>query len=320
MFDRPASGTRAVLVQVDFGQGGIEERLVDERQRLAKGAQDFSREELFFALALCQQLVRDIRWARAPKFLIEAALLKIAHRSDLRPISDLIEELKVMQSKLPAQNASSSENVKAQPLSHPPVPTKSVHSEGSAGHSAPKAAQAFAPVRSSAPEKKTAPRASESQTSVMVAEETASETASESETAEQLEKRPPKRSLNISLNDVERVWPELLERIKAIKMSCGTYLSEGEPVEVVDGLIVFGFPGEFKFHKEALEKKDNKELIRQTLGALLNGEVQISLVVTEAESQKTTTKKPEPLSQKEHDIITSALDVFQGSKIIYRDF
>lgn len=29
MFDRPASGTRAVLVQVDFGQGGIEERLAE---------------------------------------------------------------------------------------------------------------------------------------------------------------------------------------------------------------------------------------------------------------------------------------------------
>lgn len=29
VFDRPASGTRAVLVQVDFGQGGIEERLAE---------------------------------------------------------------------------------------------------------------------------------------------------------------------------------------------------------------------------------------------------------------------------------------------------
>ena len=29
MFDRPASGNRAILVQVDFGQGGIDERLAE---------------------------------------------------------------------------------------------------------------------------------------------------------------------------------------------------------------------------------------------------------------------------------------------------
>jgi host factor-I protein len=37
MFDRPASGTRAVLVQVDFDQGGIEERL-SELALLAESA------------------------------------------------------------------------------------------------------------------------------------------------------------------------------------------------------------------------------------------------------------------------------------------
>ena len=29
MFDRPESGNRAIIVQVDFGQGGIDERLAE---------------------------------------------------------------------------------------------------------------------------------------------------------------------------------------------------------------------------------------------------------------------------------------------------
>ena len=37
MFERPASGTRALLVQVDFGQGSLEERLA-EITLLAEGA------------------------------------------------------------------------------------------------------------------------------------------------------------------------------------------------------------------------------------------------------------------------------------------
>ena len=112
-------------------------------------------------------------------------------------------------------------------------------------------------------------------------------------------------------------------------MSCGTYLSEAEPIEVVDGLVVFGLPTEFKFHKEALEKKDNKELVRSTLSSLLGCDLRVSFVVTEplrgvrsqpSSLQESAAKKPEGEPQaKDAEIIDSALNIFEGSKVVHRD-
>jgi DNA polymerase-3 subunit gamma/tau len=112
-----------------------------------------------------------------------------------------------------------------------------------------------------------------------------------------------------------------LEQVKLAKMSCGTYLSESEPVEVADGLVVFGFPTEFKFHRDALDKPDNKELVRGHLSALLGREVGVAFVVTEAAKEAASKKpdlEPKP-STKETDIISSALNIFEGSKVVRRD-
>ena len=104
-------------------------------------------------------------------------------------------------------------------------------------------------------------------------------------------------------------------------MSCGTYLSEAEPVEITDGLVVFGLPVEFKFHRDALDKQDNKELVRSTLSALLGREAGIAFVVTQpvkdVAAQKPDPEPPQPA--KESDIITSALNIFEGGKVVHRD-
>ena len=120
-----------------------------------------------------------------------------------------------------------------------------------------------------------------------------------------------------------RVWPDLLERVKTIKMSCGTYLAESEPIEVTDGIVVFGFPAELKFHRDALDKQDNKDLVHSTLVTLLGRDAGIAFVVTEP-VKGTASKKPEPAAHpssggKDADIITSALNIFETGKVVRRD-
>lgn len=90
---------------------------------------------------------------------------------------------------------------------------------------------------------------------------------------------------------------------------------------MTEGIVVFGMPSEFKFHKESLERKDNKELIRKILSSLLNCKVKVSFVLTESNST-VITKKEEPKPSTDSnasDIITSALDVFKGSRVIRQD-
>ncbi len=131
-----------------------------------------------------------------------------------------------------------------------------------------------------------------------------------------------------SFDDVCRVWPELVDRVKSAKMSCGTFLSEALPVDVVDGFAVFGFPVHLKFHKEALEQQAHKELIRLSLSALIGTEANVSFIIkdnVESPQNPIPPKLSLPVSPiqneplKDNDIVNSALHLFGGSKIIHRD-
>lgn len=303
-----------LVCQIGASGEGLIEGTEERHAKLEKSKKDFTREELFFALSILQQLVRDIRWARTPKFLVEAALLKIANRSDLKPIAAVIDELKSFQNKMPppsrTADAVSNKTVPSMPQAEKKPSYLKKPESYSASYEAPnETAQKKFSVETEA---KTAG-------AVMIETEEIEETPLETTPTEPV-KSEGRKSSGLTINDVGRVWPELLEKIKAMKMSAGTYLSESEPAEVIDNLVVFGFPATLKFHKESLEKKDNKELIRSTLSTLLGEMVQVSFVIAQIEGQQIqSVKKPEPLSSKEHDIITSALDMFQGSRVIYRD-
>lgn len=257
--------------------GAAGEKLIEGteewKKSLAKFQSTFTREELLFSLTLIQQLVRELRWSNVPKFLIEAAILKIVHRADLKPIDDVIKELKGLEAKFPVTAVPA---VKSAP---PPAPPPQ------------------------APKKKDHP-------------EIAIPTEIRTLENEQARSVAPKGE-PITLGEVERIWPDLLERVKAIKMSCGTYLAEAEPVEVADGLVVFGFPNDLKFHKESLEKQDHRDLIRNTLVALLGRDARVSFVITAAD--KTVQQVPQATAIPDSEIITSALNIFSGGKIIRRE-
>lgn len=125
-----------------------------------------------------------------------------------------------------------------------------------------------------------------------------------------------------SLNQVEAAWPQVIETVKSKRMSTGIFLSEAEPVEVEDSVIVLGVPEEFKFHKESLEKENNKKLVEETFSETLGEKARVRFVVTQQvsserpESASAAEAPPVPEKRELPDIITKALDVFDGAKII----
>lgn len=276
-----------------FEIGGDAEKLVeaseDRQAALKKLKGSFSHEELFLILALLQQLVRDVRWSQVPRFLVETCFLKITNRAKLLSVTEAIENVK-------------SKKSGGEPTTRPEAQVRK------------KDKPDFATGNSS--REKTPPPASFSPTRT---NETNIESDSEQAVTTQT-MVADKEALSVTLSDLERIWPELLEGVRKVKMSCGTYLAEAEPVDVTDGYAVFGFPAEFKFHKESLESKENKELIRSKLVELLNCQIGVSFVVTEPEQAVTPKKeKPAASAPDNSEIIMAALNVFEGSKVIYRE-
>jgi len=129
------------------------------------------------------------------------------------------------------------------------------------------------------------------------------------------------KSISYSLADIEQIWPNVLETVKAKEMSTGMFLAEAAPVEVNDGVIVIGFPEEFRFHQEMLERVEKRKLVEQIFTQLLGCVPRIQFVTTRLEAQPGTGAPAKPGAEKAKlpDIVRQAMDIFQGSKIVRAD-
>ena len=108
-------------------------------------------------------------------------------------------------------------------------------------------------------------------------------------------------------------------------MSVASYLLEGEPAKMEDGVLLVTFPRRCQFHKETLEESDNLKLIREHLRDILKVPIAVELGLRddrpeELESSRAN-KNVRPMAFEEEDtsqnalddpIVRSALDVFQG--------
>ena len=125
----------------------------------------------------------------------------------------------------------------------------------------------------------------------------------------------------LTLNEVERMWPQVIELVKAKRMSLSLYLAEAEPAEVEGSVIVLGLPSEFRFHKETLEKELNKQVIEDAFAQALGKKVRVQCVVTEREgtTQEAAGDSTPTKDEGVPDIVSKALEIFDGSKVIRKD-
>ena len=72
----------------------VQEEWVEQDEETVAGlrafAKKFGQGELFLILSLLQQSLRDIKWSRVPRFLVEICLLKITNRADLKSVQEIL--------------------------------------------------------------------------------------------------------------------------------------------------------------------------------------------------------------------------------------
>ncbi|MDP3921455.1 MAG: DNA polymerase III subunit gamma/tau [Candidatus Omnitrophota bacterium] len=125
----------------------------------------------------------------------------------------------------------------------------------------------------------------------------------------------------ISVEEAEGVWTRVIEYVKTKRMSTGIFLSEATPVEMSDEVATLGLPSEFEFHKETLEKEGNRRLVEDAFEVIAGKKIRVKYVVTTSTtvegvpSAKVSGKKDEKVA----DIISEALEIFEGAKIVTKD-
>ncbi len=117
---------------------------------------------------------------------------------------------------------------------------------------------------------------------------------------------PYNHNISVTLDDVKRVWQNAIDSIGKVKMSVATYFTEGSLEKVNNNVLTVSFPKNYSFHKESLEKKDNKALIEKILSGLLNNKLIINFILSQESAHKGN----------EHDsLIKNVLETFNGRVI-----
>lgn len=132
-----------------------------------------------------------------------------------------------------------------------------------------------------------------------------------------------------NIDEIAGSWSAVVNYVKSKKISAGSYLQEGYPVNIDAKFLYIGFSKECQFHKEVLDSAENKRLIEDAVKDVLNLGLKVVLTVSEdvqnkgrgqngvtedapgvAESAEGAAEEP----KKEVDpIIKSALEIFGGA-------
>lgn len=254
--------------------------------KLRKKAELFSPSELLLALAILQNLQAQLRRPVAsPRLLVETAVLKLVYLDGLKKVEDLARVSK------------------------------------DAGRSGP---VLKSPAEKKTPDLISASPSGEGQSSPDLLR---SKKTSPAEATPALGVKDAVKKISgdqaFALDDVERIWPQVIDYVKAKRMSTSLFLAESEPVEVEGMAIVLALPSEFRFHKETLEKEANKQLVDEAFTQVLGKKAKVQFVVAEKEgmTQEISSEEEEssPPAENVPDIVAQALEIFDGSKVIRRE-
>ncbi|MCK4241034.1 MAG: hypothetical protein KAX30_05370, partial [Candidatus Atribacteria bacterium] len=65
--------------------------------------------------------------------------------------------------------------------------------------------------------------------------------------------------------DLEKIWPKILGKIKKTKMSVYSFIIANNLLAIENDRLIIGFNKKYVFHKESLEKKSNKSLLKELI-------------------------------------------------------
>ena len=74
-------------------------------------------------------------------------------------------------------------------------------------------------------------------------------------------------------------WAKVLELVRSKKVTTYALLAEARCMGFKDGLVIVGFKKGFKFHRERMEEKENKDILVGVLQEVLKQKVEVQFVM-----------------------------------------
>jgi len=140
--------------------------------------------------------------------------------------------------------------------------------------------------------------------------------------AEDIEEVEPGLEADPALYRIREVMPKVIRNIRQEKIYIASCLSEGKLVSFKEDVLKLGFLKNNTFHKESLEKTENKKMIEDHFSKVLGSNTRIEFVIVSGSSESEENKNPEETDKVERSplkkaladpIIKTAIDMFDGN-------
>ena len=109
---------------------------------------------------------------------------------------------------------------------------------------------------------------------------------------------------SITMEEIENSWDNVIVNLGKIKMAVATYMNEARPLKIVNNVLTVSLPKNCSFHKNSLERKENKEIIEKALSELLHNKLRVIFLLSQEEAAKEDAETT--------PFLKSALEAFKG--------
>lgn len=123
------------------------------------------------------------------------------------------------------------------------------------------------------------------------------------------------KQVDVNFDTIKKEWDNVLRAIKKQRVALHALIMEGKPVSYNNNVLTIAFEDGFRFHKEAIEKKENKEMVQQIISKCVHSNLEIKFVMTEDLIYAEQKKNEKPQKEESEDLVEEVLNVF-GKEIV----
>lgn len=107
---------------------------------------------------------------------------------------------------------------------------------------------------------------------------------------------------DIDIKEIKDEWKNILKATRVERISLHALIMEGKPLSIKNNILTIAFEDGFRFHKEAIEKSENKELVQKIINNCLNSNIEIKFAmeddIVDVNEEKQEEEQGEELIQK----------------------
>lgn len=128
----------------------------------------------------------------------------------------------------------------------------------------------------------------------------------------QLENSRDGNNIVLDIQEIKRLWPEVLDKVKQEKITTHAFLVAAEPLEIADEKLVLNFKSSYKFHRDKISQQENKDLVEKVLKELINKDVKINCILEGAKASDNN-------SSQGNRAVEQAIELFGGNIVEIKD-